>query len=41
MPDRSPFIYRKAKGNKIVTFFATSLSVLLGVFMFVAVPIVP
>ena len=41
MSDRSPLIYRKAKGNKIINFFAASLSVLFGVFMFINVPIVP
>ena len=41
MPDRSPLIYRKAKGNKIINFVAASLSVLFGVFMFINVPIVP
>ena len=41
MLDRSPLIYRKAKSNKIINFFAASLSVLFGVFMFINVPIVP
>jgi hypothetical protein len=41
MSDRSPLIYKKDKGSKVVTFVTAGLAVLFGIFMFVAVTIVP
>jgi hypothetical protein len=39
--EHSSFIYQRAKANKVITFLTASISVLLGIFMFSAIPMVP